>query len=134
MAPYGVTANCIMPSAATRLAKIGWRLDRNRARLDVDFDPTDPVHVAEMVCYLASPAAGWLSGQCFQVRGGIVEHVRTFAVDHTIERADRGWTAGELAGELPRMFGAGARRADPPPPDWQAEYQARNAPGSSTPT
>ena len=81
MAPYGVTANCIMPSAATRLAMIGWRTARNANRLDVDFDPTDPVHVAEMACYLASPEARWVSGQCFQVRGGIVEHVRTFEVD-----------------------------------------------------
>jgi NAD(P)-dependent dehydrogenase (short-subunit alcohol dehydrogenase family) len=132
MAPYGVTANCIMPSAATRLATIGWRMSRSARRAEVGFDPTDPVHVAEMVCFLASPEARWISGQCFQVRGGIVEHVRTFEVDQTIERTDRGWTAADLAGELPRMFGAGARRADPPPKDWQDSYRARGAP-STTP-
>jgi NAD(P)-dependent dehydrogenase (short-subunit alcohol dehydrogenase family) len=130
MAPYGVTANCIMPSAATRLANIGWRMGRNAAlldtaRLDTDMDPTDPVHVAEMVCYLASPAAGWLNGQCFQVRGGIVEHVQTFTVDRTIERVDTGWTAADLVGEVPRMFGAGARAADPPPKEWQEQYRAK---------
>jgi NAD(P)-dependent dehydrogenase (short-subunit alcohol dehydrogenase family) len=130
MAPYGVTANCIMPSAATRLANIGWRIGRNAALLDTDFDPTDPVHVAEMVCYLASPAAGWLNGQTFQVRGGIIEHVRTFAVDRTAERADAGWTAPDLVGEVPRMFGAGARAADPPPKEWQEQYRARG--GAST--
>src|SRR6266545_5151651 len=126
MAPYGVTANTIMPSARTRLANIGWRIDRAQAEEEA-FDPTDPVHVAEMVCFLASPAAAWVSGQCFQVRGGIVEHVRTFAVDRTIERADRGWTAADLAGELPRMFGAGARPADPPPKEWQDSYRARGS-------
>ena len=31
MAPYGVTANCIMPSAATRLANIGWRVSQRGA-------------------------------------------------------------------------------------------------------
>jgi NAD(P)-dependent dehydrogenase (short-subunit alcohol dehydrogenase family) len=133
MAPYGVTANCIMPSAATRLAKIGWRTARNAGRLEVDFDPTDPVHVAEMVCYLASPQARWVSGQCFQVRGGIVEHVRTFEVDRTLERSDRGWSAADLSTELPRMFGAGARRADPPPKDWQDAYRASGA-SSTTPS
>ncbi len=133
MAPYGVTANCIMPSAATRLANIGWRTSRNAERLDVDFDPTDPVHVAEMICYLASPEGGWISGQCFQVRGGIVEHVQTFAVDHTVERGDRGWTAHDLAAELPRMFGAGARRSDPPPKEWQEHYRAKGA-ASTAPT
>jgi NAD(P)-dependent dehydrogenase (short-subunit alcohol dehydrogenase family) len=124
MAPYGVTANTIMPSARTRLAAIGWRIDRARAE-DEAFDPTDPVHVAEMVCYLASPAAGWLSGQCFQVRGGVVEHVRTWEVDAQAERHDRGWTAGELAAEVPRLFGAGAKRADPPPKEWQEQYHER---------
>jgi len=122
MAPYGVTANTIMPSARTRLAAIGWRIDRARAE-EAAFDPTDPVHVAEMVCFLASPAAGWLSGQCFQVRGGVVEHVRTWEADSQAERHDRGWTAGELAAEIPRLFGAGAKRSDPPPKDWQEQYR-----------
>ena len=72
-----------------------------------------------------------MSGQCFQVRGGIVEHVRTFEVDHVIERSDRGWTAGDLAGELPRMFGAGAHRADPPPKEWQDAYHAKGGPSTA---
>jgi hypothetical protein len=78
-----------------------------------------------MVCYLASPAAGWLSGQCFQVRGGVVEHVRAWEVDAQAERHDRGWTAGELATEVPRLFGAAAKRADPPPKEWQEQYRKR---------
>ena len=133
MAPYGVTANCIMPSAATRLAKIGWRIGRSSLQ-EVDFDPTDPVHVAEMICFLASPDARWISGQCFQVRGGIVEHVRTFDVDRTITRTDRGWTASDLAGELPRMFGAGSRPADPPPKEWQDAYRATGTSSTGTPS
>ena len=102
-------------------------IDRNAARSENAFDPTDPVHVAEMVAYLASPAAGWISGQCFQVRGGIVEHVRTWEVRDQLERHDRGWAATDLMGEIPRLFGAGARRSDPPPADWQAQYRARGA-------
>ncbi len=131
MAPYGVTANCIMPSAATRLANIGWRIGRNAALQETDFDPTDPTHVAEMVAYLASPEAGWVSGQCFQVRGGIVEHVQTFVVDHVAERADRGWTAPDLATALPRMFGAGARPSDPPPKEWQDQYRQKGTASTS---
>jgi NAD(P)-dependent dehydrogenase (short-subunit alcohol dehydrogenase family) len=124
MAPYGVTCNVIMPSAQTRLAAVGWRMDRARAQEDA-FDPTDPVHVAEAVSYLASPAAGWISGQCFQVRGGVIEHVRAWEVDTAFERHDRGWTASELVSEMPRMFGAGVKRADPPPAEWQEQYRQR---------
>ena len=127
MAPYGVTANTIMPSARTRLAAIGWRIDRSAERSPDDFDPTDPTHVAELVSYLASPGAGWISGQCFQVRGGTIEHVRTWEVRDQVERHDRGWTAEDLASEIPRLFGAAAKRADPPPPAWRDEYHARGA-------
>jgi NAD(P)-dependent dehydrogenase (short-subunit alcohol dehydrogenase family) len=119
MAPYGVTVNVVMPSAMTRLAAIGWRMARNVNEPDRGPDPGDPVHVAELVSYLASPPAGWLSGQCFQVRGGIIEHVAPLAVRDQIQRTDRGWDAVDLAAEMPRLFGAGSKRSDPPPADWQ---------------
>jgi NAD(P)-dependent dehydrogenase (short-subunit alcohol dehydrogenase family) len=131
MAPYGVTANTIMPSARTRLAMIGWRVDRNAGRTEDEFDPTDPTHVAEMVAYLASPAAAWVSGQCFQVRGGTIEHIRTFQVDSSMERHDRGWVAPDLAHEIPRLFGAAAKPADPPPATWREQYHARGAASTS---
>ena len=131
MAPYGVTANCMMPSAATRLAKIGWRIERSRER-ETDFDPTDPVHVAEFVSYLASPAAGWISGQTFQVRGGIVEHVKGWQVRDQLERHDSGWTLPDLVQETPRLFGAGAKPSDPPPKEWQQQYHDRGS-ASTTP-
>jgi NAD(P)-dependent dehydrogenase (short-subunit alcohol dehydrogenase family) len=132
MAPYQVTANAIMPSAATRLASIGWRMERNAAQREADhelLDPTDPVHVAEFGCYLASSAAGWISGQTFQVRGATIEHVGSWRVERTVTRPDRGWTAPELTAELPRAFGAGAKRSDPPPAEWREKYAERNLSG-----
>ena len=139
MAPYQVTANAIMPSAATRLAAIGWRMARNsgaaatsatsaghdgepHADATISTDPTDPVHVAEFGCYLASSAAGWISGQTFQVRGATIEHIGSWQVERAFTRPDRGWTAPELVGELPRAFHAGAKRSDPPPPEWREKY------------
>lgn len=124
MAPYGVTANTIMPGANTRLAQIGWRMARQEdlARDDgVLFDPRDPVHVAELGAYLASPDAGWISGQTFQVRGGIIERVSSWDVVQSLQRHDAGFTAADYAHEVPRLFGAGARRPDPPPPEWSAQ-------------
>jgi NAD(P)-dependent dehydrogenase (short-subunit alcohol dehydrogenase family) len=121
MAPYGVTANTIMPGANTRLARIGWRMARAAGAPDRGdaFDARDPVHVAEFGCYLASPAAGYISGQTFQVHGGTIEHVSSWEVRRELRRADRAFTAAELAHELPRLFGAGPKAADPPPPDWK---------------
>lgn len=125
LAPYGVTANTIMPGALTRLAAVGWRTQRISEASPDAFDNTSPTHVAEMVCYLASPAAGWISGQTFQVSGGRVEHIRTFEIRDRLQRHDRGWTVADLRGEVPRLFGAGPHRADPPPKEWQQQYRER---------
>jgi 3-oxoacyl-[acyl-carrier protein] reductase len=137
MAPYGVTVNAVMPSAMTRLAAVGWRIGRQQTS-ERSFDATDPVHVAELVAYLASPAGGWISGQTFQVRGAVIEHVTGWQVARTLERSDQPFTAAEFAAELPRLFGAGARRADPPPAQWREQYAQRKAvasrgPGSKAP-
>jgi NAD(P)-dependent dehydrogenase (short-subunit alcohol dehydrogenase family) len=131
MARYGVTANTIMPGAMTRLAAIGWRMAQSREDAEAagtKFDATDPMHVAELVCYLASPAGGWLSGQVFQVSGSTVQHVRAWDVDQVLTRDDAGWSARELAAEVPRMFGAGPKRADPPPQSWSDAYHGHEAP------
>lgn len=121
MAPYGVTANTIMPGANTRLAQIGWRMERNSGREEsLDFDPRDPVHVGEFGAYLSSPDAGWISGQTFQVRGGIIEHVGAWSIGATARATDRGFTADDYCHEMPRLYGAGAKRADPPPAEWKA--------------
>lgn len=125
MAPYGVTANAIMPGANTRLAQIGWRMARAIEESGGDageFAPRDPVHVAELGCFLASPEAAGISGQTFQVHGGTIEHVQTWRVAQTWKRDDRGFTAHELAGELP--LDAGAKPADRPPPEWTAARKA----------
>ena len=137
MAPYGVTANTIMPGANTRLAQIGWRMgaaaeptgreaQRERpmnmgaaAEPTDSFEARDPAHVGEFGAYLASPEAGWISGQTFQVRGGIVEHIATWSVRDRMEATERGFTADDYRREIPRLFGAAAKRSDPPPPGWK---------------
>jgi NAD(P)-dependent dehydrogenase (short-subunit alcohol dehydrogenase family) len=125
MAPYGVTANSIMPGANTRLAQIGWRTQRS---IDSDGGTEqaramrDPVHVAELGCFLASPEAAGISGQTFQVHGGTVEHVQTWRVARTWQRDDRGFTADDLARELPTD--AGPKPADRPPAEWTAARKA----------
>src|SRR5262249_40527905 len=124
MQPYGVTANTIMPGANTRLAQIGWRMERQEASArdaGGEFDPRDPVRVAEFGASVASPAAAWISGQTFKVRGGIVEHIGGWTVGEPARRVDQGFTAEDFAQEIPRLFGAAAKRADLPPADWKAK-------------
>ncbi len=116
MAPYGVTVNVLMPAALTRLSGAGWRMTPTAT---APFDDTDPAHVAELACYLASPAAGWISGQTFRVRGATIEHVTGWQSDRALRRDDRAWTAAELAIEMPRLFGAGSKPAAKPPPGWE---------------
>ena len=126
MVPHRVTANAVMPSAQTRLAAVGWRMNELR-EAETAYDPTDPRHVAEFVGFLARPDSGWISGQTFQVRGGLIDHVGTWEVDRQLERTDGGWTAAELSVEVPRLFGAGAKRPMLPPREWQEQYQAKQA-------
>ena len=125
MAPYGVTANSIMPGANTRLAQIGWRTQRSiddEGGTEEARAMRDPVHVAELGCFLASPEAAGISGQTFQVHGATIEHVQTWRVIQTWQRDDGGFLADDLASELP--LDAGAKAADRPPPEWTASRRA----------
>ena len=130
LAPIGVTANCILPGARTRLAAVGWRTARNAALAQAPFDNQSPVHIAELICYLSSPYAQFISGQAFTVSGGLIQHVATFQARERLHREDRGWTVGDLKSEVPRMFGAGPHQADPPPKEWSQQYKAKG--GSAT--
>jgi NAD(P)-dependent dehydrogenase (short-subunit alcohol dehydrogenase family) len=121
MAPYGVTANAIMPGANTRLAQIGWRTQRSidaEGGTEAAQAMRDPVHVAELGCFLASPEAAGISGQTFQVHGGTIEQVQTWRVTRTWQREDGGFLADDLARALP--LDAGPKVADRPPPEWTA--------------
>ena len=111
MAPYGVTANTIMPGANTRLAQIGWRMaraGRRRTPTVTSFDPRDPVHVAEFGVYLASPDARLASrarrSRCAAASSNTSRRGRS---TQPRERTDRGFTADDYAQEIPRLFGAG---------------------------
>jgi NAD(P)-dependent dehydrogenase (short-subunit alcohol dehydrogenase family) len=114
MEPYLVTANAIMPGARTRMASVGWRMDR----MEEGGESRDPAHVAELVCYLASPHAGWISGQFFHVSGHRIGHTIPWTDRAELRRADRGWTASDLVREFPRFFGAGPRPNELPPKEW----------------
>jgi len=73
-APYGITVNAISPGARTRM---------NADLLDAGFrdgnGPADlsPEHVARVVAYLASDAAGDITGRIIHAAGGAVREYTT---------------------------------------------------------
>jgi len=100
----GVTCNAIRPSAATRMTQMVSEEMRGE-RPAGEFDPRDPAHVGEFVAYLASPAAGWISGQVFSVYGDRLHLNKGWHTVATIEKPGAGWTAEEYVAAIPKLAG-----------------------------
>lgn len=66
---FGVTVNAILPHAATRMDSLAKGLPDFERFAPGSMDPMNPEHVANVVSYLASPRASWLSGQVFEITG-----------------------------------------------------------------
>jgi NAD(P)-dependent dehydrogenase (short-subunit alcohol dehydrogenase family) len=107
---YGVRVNAISPSARTRMTEKTFSEDR-REGSDAGFDAMDPANVSPWVVYLCSDDAAQISGQVFEVRGGLVQLVEGW---HRVAeiRKDHRWTLDELRACAPSLFAL--RRSDPP--------------------
>ncbi len=111
---YGVTANAICPRARTRMTEDVFA-GFGEAAAPGELDSLAPEHVAPLVGYLASPAAGRVNGQVLVVHGGmvaVVERPRVAAKFDTakgvfsyeeLDEALSGYFAGRPEGET---FGA----------------------------
>jgi NAD(P)-dependent dehydrogenase (short-subunit alcohol dehydrogenase family) len=96
----GITCNAIRPSAATRMTQAF-----DTASEPDQFNPRDPVNVGEFVAYLASPAAGWISGQVFAAYGDRIMLTKGWHNVESIEKKGAAWTAEELVTAMPKMAG-----------------------------
>jgi len=109
MAKYGVTANSIMPSGATRMIdstprgkKIFEETGKWPSEQAVGTE-RDPDNVAPLVVFLSSDAAAHINGQVFH----------SFGYGYAIRRidADRRLDPEELVTLLPQTFGTGLHEA-----------------------
>jgi 3-oxoacyl-[acyl-carrier protein] reductase len=99
---YGVTANAIMPRARTRMNDSG-TLAAMFAKPEQGFDVYAPENVAPLVSYLASPAAGRVSGNVLIVYGKQITLVRAPRLEPTFESAEA-WTHASVAATLGPHF------------------------------
>jgi NAD(P)-dependent dehydrogenase (short-subunit alcohol dehydrogenase family) len=103
MRKYGVTANAISPIAATRMTA---DLPVAAGEVVNGFDPRDPANASGVVVYLASDAAGWLTGQVIRVDGATVNRLRGWTVTDSFPSGSGGAvTAEELTEAMPQLYG-----------------------------
>ncbi|WP_371549820.1 3-oxoacyl-ACP reductase [Streptomyces sp. NBC_00554] len=93
LAKYGVTANAICPRARTRMTQ---DVFAGLAEPGDGLDPLAPEHVAPLVGYLASPAAGQVNGQLLVVHGGMVAVVERPRVAAKFDSKQDTFTYDEL--------------------------------------
>jgi 3-oxoacyl-[acyl-carrier protein] reductase len=74
---YNVTANCVRPSASTGMSdtddpasRLLYERSGKLASEQAVGTLADPEHMVPLIVYLASPAAGHISGRLFEGRGG----------------------------------------------------------------
>jgi NAD(P)-dependent dehydrogenase (short-subunit alcohol dehydrogenase family) len=104
---YGVTVNAIAPVARTRMTESLFA--DAMARPSEGFDRMDPVHVATLVVWLASPEAKDVTGRVFEVGGGSLGVAEGWRHGPRVEQHDL-WKPGELGPIVQELL---AKAAEP---------------------
>ncbi len=69
-----------------------------------ELDPGSPKHAANLVSYLASDDASWITGQVFRVMGGLVGWYHPWHVQASLEKQST-WTLEDLRLGMRRLLG-----------------------------
>jgi NAD(P)-dependent dehydrogenase (short-subunit alcohol dehydrogenase family) len=112
LAPYGITTNCVVPSAATRMSD---SIYGNAEMLSDDVGETvrsdlaagtyrDPANVAPTILYLLGDEAREINGQVFRAQGYEVAHLASLAWDKVMKN-DGPWDVATIAERLPEELG-----------------------------
>jgi NAD(P)-dependent dehydrogenase (short-subunit alcohol dehydrogenase family) len=109
---YGITTNCVVPSAATRMSDsiygdAGMLSDQIGETIRSDLAAgtyRDPGNVAPVVLYLLSDAAKGINGQVFRAQGYEVAHLGGLVWDKVMKN-DGPWDVATIAERLPDELG-----------------------------
>jgi NAD(P)-dependent dehydrogenase (short-subunit alcohol dehydrogenase family) len=100
---YGVTANAIAPGARTRMTmSVPGAANRPEPKAD-EFDRRDPANIAPLVVWLGSEASGDVTGQVFNVAGGVIGVATTWGRGPNQDKGDR-WTPAEVGDVVPGLL------------------------------
>ncbi|NIE63690.1 SDR family oxidoreductase [Burkholderia sp. Ax-1719] len=91
---YGVSVNALAPSARTAMTETVFAQMMKKPE-DGSFDAFDPANVAPLVVWLASEASGEVTGQVFEVAGGMIAVAEGWRTGPRVDRGAR-WPAAEV--------------------------------------
>jgi NAD(P)-dependent dehydrogenase (short-subunit alcohol dehydrogenase family) len=112
LAEYGITTNCVVPSAATRMsdhiygeAEMLSDAVGETIRSDLASGTyRDPANIAPLVCYLLGDEARDINGQIFRAQGFEVAHLGGLAWDKVMKN-EGPWDVATVAARLPEELG-----------------------------
>jgi NAD(P)-dependent dehydrogenase (short-subunit alcohol dehydrogenase family) len=100
---YGVTANSLVPIAATRMTASAGQVGPEVA----GWDKMDPANASPVVAWLCSEAAGWVTGQIFRIDGNTLYRVDGYALGPSYRsKGGEALTLDELPQGMRRLFGS----------------------------
>lgn len=103
LASIGVTVNAISPGGATRLSAgpaAKTAVPEPDERPEDEFDPMDPSLSSPVVAWLASPEAGYVSGQVIRAMGETIDLMGGWRKEVTISNGPARWDAATVGGRL----------------------------------
>jgi NAD(P)-dependent dehydrogenase (short-subunit alcohol dehydrogenase family) len=113
MGRYGVTVNAIAPSARTRMTETVFA--EMMAKPDEGFDAMAPENISPLVVWLGSVESKDVTGQMFEVEGGIIRVAEGWAHGPQVDKGTR-WDPAELGPVVADLLA----KARPPVPVYGA--------------